>query len=275
MDKRHSYFRPIAAAFCAVVALLACSSPEVTHLSTAPAEQLRLDLRFSQLLTSATHVAVDVTMSTAQNARLILTDDQRLTVNGQAADPSPLVRLGGAYHFTVPRAPIGSEYTIVYTDERGQLTSVVVPTPQHDLTITSPAAHAQVPIPAPGAPLALRYTPPELFPATARSSNSPYTRIEAGAEGHCQAARPDGSSASASTCINFGSAQPDESGAALISDTGAPPEYGFSNLAPGAGELYVRVDVYGYLPPGGFISALLSVTDSVSIPITWVPVASY
>jgi hypothetical protein len=256
-----------------VVALLACSAPQVTHLSTAPAEQLRLELRFTHLLTSATHVAVDVMMSTAQNARLILTDDQRLTVNGQAADPSPLVRLGGAYHFTVPRAPTGSEYTIVYTDERGRQTGVVVPTPQHDLTITSPAAHAQVPIPAPGAPLALRYTPPELFPATARPPNSPYTRIEAGAEGHCQAARPDGTSAP--TCINFGSTQPDESGNAVISDTGALPEYGFSNLAPGAGELYVRVDVYGYLPPAGFVSAWLSVTDSASIPITWVPAASH
>ncbi|HEY7093696.1 MAG TPA: hypothetical protein VH393_10975 [Ktedonobacterales bacterium] len=275
MDKRHSYLRLIVAAFCAVVALLACSSPQVTHLSTAPAEQLSLRLSFTNLLTPAAEVIVDVVVSSDPNTRVALADNQRLTVNGRAPDSPPLIRLGASYRFTVPRSSTGGEYTFVYTDERGQQTSVVVPTPQHDLTITSPAAHAQVPIPTPGAPLALRYTAPELFPATARPPNSPYTRIEAGAEGHCQAARPDGISASAPSCINFGSTQSDESGAAVISDTGALPEYGFINLAPGAGELYVRVDVYGYLPPAGFVSVLLSVTDIASIPITWVSVDSH
>ena len=165
MDERRSRLRLIAAVLCVVIALLACSGPQVTHLSTAPAEQLRLEARFEHLLTPAAQVIVDVTLSTAQNAQLILADNQHLTVNGQAADFSP-IRLGGAYRFTVPRSPNGGEYTIVYTDERGQQTSVVVPAPQRDLTLTAPVAHTQIPIPAPGEQLTLRYTAPDLFPST-------------------------------------------------------------------------------------------------------------
>ena len=56
----------------------------------------------------------------------------------------------------------------------------------------------------------------------------------------------------------------------MISDTDGLPEYGFGNLAPGAGELYVRVDVYGELPSAGFVSVLLSDTEVASIPITWI-----
>jgi hypothetical protein len=275
MDKHQSLFRPIVAAFCVVIALLACSSPQVTHLSTAPAEQLSLRLSFTNLLTPVAEVSVDVTVSSDPNTRVALAGNQRLTVNGQAADPSPLIGLGGSYHFTVSRSSAGGEYTIVYTDERGQQTSVVVPAPQHDLTITSPAAHAQIPIPAPGAPLALRYTAPELFPATSPLAKDPYRQIDAGVEGHCRASRPDGISASAPSCINFGSTQPDESGVAVISDTGALPEYGFGNLAPGAGKLYVRVDVNGAMPPAGFASVWLMITDVVDIPITWVSVDSH
>jgi hypothetical protein len=56
----------------------------------------------------------------------------------------------------------------------------------------------------------------------------------------------------------------------VISDAEELPEYGFSNLAPGAGELYVREDLYGYLPPAGFISVILSDTEVASVPITWI-----
>jgi hypothetical protein len=275
MDKRQSFFRPIVAAFCVVIALLACSSPQVTHLSTAPAEQLSLRLSFTNLLTPAAEVIVDVVVSSDLNTRVALADNQRLTVNGRAPDTPPLIRLGASYRFTVPRSSTGGEYTIVYTDERGQQTSVVVPAPQRDLAITAPTAHAQVPIPAPGSTLALRYTAPELFPATSPLAKGLYRQIDAGVEGHCRASRPDGIPVSAPSCISLGSTQPDESGVAVISDTGALPEYGFGNLEPGAGKLYVRVDVNGAMPPAGFASVWLMVTDVVDIPITWVSADSY
>jgi hypothetical protein len=119
MDERRSRLRLIAAVLCVMIAFLACGWPQLTHLSTTPAERLHLEARFEHLLTSASQVIVDVTLETAQNAQLILADNQHLTINGQAANISP-VRLGGAYRFTVPRSPSGGEYTIVYTDERGQ-----------------------------------------------------------------------------------------------------------------------------------------------------------
>jgi hypothetical protein len=269
MDERRSRLRLIAAVLCMVIAFLACSGPQLTHLSTAPAERLRLEARFEHLLTSASQVIVDVTLETAQNAQLILADNQRVTVNGQAADPA-LIHLGGAYRFTVPRSPSGGEYTIVYTDERGQQTSVVVPAPQRDLTLTAPAAHARLPIPAPGEQLTLRYAAPELFPSTSPLAHPSQTEIYAGAEGPCRAARSDGISASALSCIHIASTQPEESGSAVISDTDGLPEYGFGNLAPGAGELYVRIDVNGELPSAGFASVWLRDTDVASIPITWV-----
>lgn len=269
MDERRSRLRLIAAVLCVMIAFLACSGPQLTHLSTAPAEQLRLDVRFEHLLTPAAQAIVDVTLVTAHNAQLILADHQHLTVNGQAADQT-LIRLGGAYRFTVPRSPSGGEYTIVYTDERGQQTNVVVPAPQRDLTLTAPAAHTRLPIPAPGERLTLRYTGPELFPSTSPLAHPPLTEIYAGAEGPCRAARRDGISASAYSCIHVSSAQPDESGSAVISDTDGLPESGFGNLAPGAGELYVRMDVNGELPSAGFASVWLRDTDVASIPVTWI-----
>jgi hypothetical protein len=269
MHERRSHLRLIAAVLCLVISLLACSGPQMTRLSTAPAEQLRLNVSFEHLLTPAAQTIVDVTLVTAHNAQLVLADHQRLTVNGQAADQT-LIRLGGAYRFTVPRSPNGGEYTVVYTDERGQNTQVVVPAPQRDLTLTAPAALTQLRIPAPGELLTLRYTAPDLFPPTSPPADHPTTQISAGAEGPCRAARRDGISATALSCIHVYSTQPDVSGSAVISDREGLPEYGFGNLAPGAGELYVRVDMYGYLPPSGFISVLLSDTEVTSIPITWI-----
>jgi hypothetical protein len=56
----------------------------------------------------------------------------------------------------------------------------------------------------------------------------------------------------------------------VISDTDGLPEYGFGNLAPGAGELYVRMDVNGELPSTGFASVWLIVTEVTSVPIIWI-----
>jgi hypothetical protein len=52
MDKRRSRLHLIAAALlCVVVALPACSSPQGTRLSTAPAERLDLRLKFTYFRT--------------------------------------------------------------------------------------------------------------------------------------------------------------------------------------------------------------------------------
>jgi hypothetical protein len=270
MDKRRS--RLIASVLCTVVVLLACSSPLGTHLSTAPAERLNLQLNFTYFRAPLGQVIVDVMVSSGATDNVVaLADNQRLTINGRSKDPSPLLSCC-LNRFTVPRAVSGGDYTIVYTDEHGRQTNVVVAAPQHDLTITAPAAYAQVPIPARGAQLAVRYTAPGFVPPTSPLAHLPYTKIDAGAEGSCRVAKGDGIPASSLTCLNVSTTQPDETGGALISDRDEP-EYGFGNLAPGPGHLYVGVKVEGELedrPAGGFSSVWLNVTDLTSIPITWV-----
>ena len=179
--------------------------------------------------------------------------------------------LFGGYSFTVPRPPTEGSYTIVYTDEGGHQTTVVVPAPARDLTITSPAADAQLPIPLPGAQLVARYTIP--FPATSPLSQPRFsTDVFVGVEGPCKAGRSDGTPASAPSCINIGSAQQAPTGSAVISDTGVAPGFGhgFDNLAAGPGEMYVNMSVAGDLPSSGFASVHVSFDDVASIPITWV-----
>ncbi|HEX8033761.1 MAG TPA: hypothetical protein VF510_07935 [Ktedonobacterales bacterium] len=272
MEQPRPRLRLVVAALCVVVVLFACSTPTAVRLSTAPADKLGLTLTITHLLTPSAQVIVDAVLRSSSGNPVELTGKQHLTVNGRNEDSSPLGGILGhsASRFTVPRASAGGEYTVVYTDERGQQTSVVVPAPQRDLTITSPTAHAQIPIPQPGGQVAVQYTDPSLFPRTSPLSRPPSMQVDAGAEGHCRVARRDGISASAPSCISFITSQPDETGNAVISDKNGLPEYGFGNLAPGPGLLYARVDVYGNLPPAGFASVLMSSTDIASIPITWV-----
>ncbi|MGZ6363984.1 MAG: hypothetical protein ACXWP0_20105, partial [Ktedonobacterales bacterium] len=195
-----------------------------------------------------------------------------LTVNDRNEDSSPLGGILGhsASRFTVPRAPAGGKYTIVYTDERGQQTSVVVPAPQRDLTITSPAAHAQLAIPQPGGQIAVQYTDPSLFPPTSPLSRPPSMQVDAGANGHCRVAKSNGTPTSAPNCSSAISSQPGEPGSVIISDTGELPENGFGNLAPGPGDLYVVVTVSARLPSTGFASVDMSGFGVATIPITWV-----
>ena len=262
-----SRLQPVVATICAVAVLFACSGGATTHLSTAPAAHLYLDIRFQHALIPSTSAIVLVGIHDAHQARVELANHQRLTINGRDKDPS----LFGGYSFTVPRPPAEGSYTIVYTDEGGHQTTVVVPAPARDLTITSPAADAQLPIPLPGAQLVAQYTIP--FPATSPLSQPRFsTDVFVGVEGPCKAGRPDGTPASTPSCINIGSAQQAPTGSAVISDTGVAPGfgYGFDNLAAGPGEMYVNMSVAGDLPSSGFASVHVSFDDVTSIPITWV-----
>lgn len=261
-----SRLQTVAATICAVAVLFACG-PVTTHLGTARAALLYLDIRFQQALIPSTSAIVLVGIHDAQQATVELTNHQRLTVNGRDRDPSLL----GGYSFTVPRPPPEGRYTIVYTDEGGHQTSVSVPAPPRDLTITSPAARAQVPIPRPRGQLAVRYAIP--FPPPSPLSQRPFsTDVYAGVEGACKAERPDGIPASALSCINVGSAQQVATGNAVISDSevASGMGYGFDNLASGPGEMYVHMTVAGDLLSSGFAAVHVSFDDVSTIPIVWV-----
>ncbi|HEV2236578.1 MAG TPA: hypothetical protein VGR57_07940 [Ktedonobacterales bacterium] len=259
--------RLIAAVTTLVAALFACGAPPTIRLSTAPAAQLYLDVRLQGALIPSANVVVVVAVHDAQHATVEFTNHQRLTVNGKDRDPSLL----GGNSYTIPRPPAGGSYTIAYTDENGHQTSVIVPAPARTLAITSPAAHAQIPIPQVGAQLDVQYAVP--YPAPSALAQAPFrTQVDAGVEGRCKVGRPDGIATSALSCINVGSAQVDASGDAVISDTGVAPGmgFGFDNLAAGPGELYVQMSVAGTLPQSGFGSVLLTLDDVASLPITWV-----
>jgi hypothetical protein len=204
----------------------------------------------------------------AHHARVQFANSHHLTVNGLGPD---LKFLAGSDTFTVPRPHANGRYTIIYTDEHGQQTSFIVLAPARDLAITSPAAHTRIPIPLPGAQVAMEYSLP--YPASSAIAGPPIqTRVDAGVEGHCNAGRPDGIPTSALSCINVDSGQQDGTGCALISDTRGPQGsgYGFDNLAAGPGELYVDMTVTATFPQSGFASVSLYLRDVATLPITWV-----
>lgn len=269
-ERRRSRFSYAVAALAAVFVLFACTTPQSVKLSTARAAQLGLVLTFTHALVSSPTAIVDVTIGPNANTRLQLTGKQHLSVNGRDEDPSFPVSLACCvYRFTVPRPPAGGQYTIIYTDERGQQTTAVVPAPQPDLSITEPSAYTRIPIPKPGSPLDVHYTVPT-FSSLVSSPAGPFMQIDAGAQGNCKHRTSDETTASGICYSNIDSGQPNVTGSAVISDAGSPPEHGFDNTAPGPGELYVLASVAGNLPDTGFAYAHFQMSDLVSIPITWV-----
>jgi len=244
------------------------------------AHQLRLELDLLHALSPSTQVIIDVDVLTDDAGHwesVTLANHQYLTVNGQSADADSPLQFTD--QFTVPRPQTGGEYRIVYTDEHGQHTTAVVPAPQQALTITMPAAHAQIPIPRSEASIAIQYTAP--FPLTSPFAHAPFALISGSAAGNCQAAAqtPAGTPTATPTeavpsepfCINIRSAHSDMTGTALVSDTGLVAKAGFGNLAPGPGQVALDVGVYGDIPTAmGFAGVRIHFLDSTSIPITWV-----
>lgn len=98
------------------------------------------------------------------------------------------------YTYKVPRVHTGGQYTITYTDERGQQTSVTFPAPERELALTSPAAHAHLPIPPQGGTVTVAYAIPEILfaqppmtPATpAGPGQVPATKMRAEVAGQCK-----------------------------------------------------------------------------------------
>lgn len=270
----------VVAALCAVVVLSACGLAQPLNTTTAPAQQLRLELDFLHALSPSTQVIVDIDVLTDDGGHwnpVSLTNHQYLTVNGQHADADSPPQFTD--QFTVPRPQAGGEYRIVYTDGDGRQTTVVVPAPQQALTITAPAADTLLSIPQPGASLTLRYTAP--FPLTSPLAHRPFAHISGNAAGNCRvaaqtqrgtpAATPTEAVPSEPFCISIYGHASDMTGTAFVGDTGLVPAAGFGNLAPGPGQLALYMEVYGDMPTTtGFAGVRIHFLDSASIRITWV-----
>jgi hypothetical protein len=280
MKECHTRLPLVVAILCMMFAFSACGQPQAIHTSTVPADQLRLELDFLHALSPSTRVIIDVNVLAHDGGHwytVALANHQHLTVNGQSADADSPLQFTA--QFTVPRPQAGGEYTIVYTDEHGQQTTAVVPAPQHALTITMPAAHAQIPIPQPGTLLAIHYTAP--FPFTSPFAHRPFAQMSGNAAGNCKAVAQTASGTPTATpteavpsepfCISIYSAQSDMTGTALVSDTGLASKAGFGNLAPGPGQVAIYAAVYGDIPTAtGFAGVRIHFIESTSLPITWV-----
>ena len=267
----------ILAVGCAIAAFLACSEPPtVVQKSSAPANQLAVGLAFSNALISSDKVTIKITIFDASDANktIQLTTSQHLTINGVALDTAKPPKLFEGYTLTVPRAPLGDSYTVVYSDEGGKQTTVVIPAAQRDLAITAPAANARVPIPqstANDAPsLAVRFTPP--FDADVPISKQDYRPpYDADVFGACKSTTYQGTPASYPRCALVGGTTLDGTdGVVVRENANDPPAFRFNNIAPGPGVVSVDAHVSLLIPPGGFGALTVTFTDATSIPITWV-----
>lgn len=129
--------------------------PPVTH---KPASQLRLEIQITGQYSqygdrpiTLVHVRI---FEVSNSNEVSLADNASLTCNGTDINSSS-DNLGRS----CPQQPPGGAYRIVYTDEHGAATTVVVPVFLGTFAILSPQAGAAVPIPTNGA-LTIRYTAP-------------------------------------------------------------------------------------------------------------------
>lgn len=135
--------------------------PPATHL---PASQLRLAIQITSQYanysaTSNPNAYINIGVFDATNAQeFSLPENAQIRCNGKAITRSyPMP--GRNLFFSCPRQPPGGAYRIIYTDEHGAKTTVVIPVPTGAFTILSPQDGATVPIPTNGT-LPVRFTIP-------------------------------------------------------------------------------------------------------------------
>ncbi|HET8906506.1 MAG TPA: hypothetical protein VFN11_06030 [Ktedonobacterales bacterium] len=115
--------------------------PPVTHL---PASQLQLDIQIFGQYDNASNVTVALLVREAAHTNVVsMPDKARLTCNGSNINPN-----FPSTSQPCPREPAGGVYRIVYTDEHGATSTVVVPVPVGALAIISPRDGSTVRIPA-------------------------------------------------------------------------------------------------------------------------------
>jgi hypothetical protein len=239
-------------------------------VTCAPASTLSLEGHFDGALLPGAQVTIRLRIADAAHGQdVALTNQQFFTVNGvrvpEPPPPSGQTTIPFVRFVTVPRQPPGGSYRFVYTDERGQQTTFVVPAPQADFVVTSPAPMAHVPIPAPSSgALTVHYTVPfpvSAFPSTPTSELPPVHYTE------------DTVMATAS-----GSFQSGFAGTVLASDQQSPTgtvtivNTGFQHLVSGPGTIRVSATVAWFLlARAGFAAIQMGFHDTVEVPIFWVP----
>lgn len=134
--------------------------PPATHL---PASQLRLEIgitgQYDQYGSTPNALMQVRVFEEATSREVSLPDTASLTCNGANIKPYT----GNALPHVCPRQPPEGTYRIVYTDDHGASTTVVVPVPGSSFAIVSPQDGSTVKIPTNGV-LPVRYTIPSVPP---------------------------------------------------------------------------------------------------------------
>jgi hypothetical protein len=127
--------------------------PPATHL---PASQLRLEFHILAQYGNLSYVSMEIHIIEVANSKQVsLPDSASLTCNGADIKPPTKVLVPPV----CSRQPPGGVYRIVYTDEHGAKTTVVIPVLTGTFAILSPQTGATVPIPTNGV-LPVRFTTP-------------------------------------------------------------------------------------------------------------------
>jgi hypothetical protein len=276
--------------------------PPVTHL---PASQLHVDIQIFGQYDNASDVMVTVIVREAAHSGAVsLSDKASLTCNGNNITP----RFPSTTR-PCPRQPEGGVYRIVYTDEHGGTSTVVVPVPVGVLAIISPRDGTTVRIPTnhqltihsalPVAPPNSRVTLTSVTAWCHATSNQPCTSVAyvAYPEQHIPVETPSPEGPTATVFENRGPPTPTPgSGKPTATVFGPPtpvpgPTYtpsvpfvtvtrsggmgvivlsgDFSQYQTGSGMISVGIEADVTPDWGNFAGATVTMTGRVSANITW------
>lgn len=262
-----------------VAVILACSGTGASPVSlkTAPASQLQLWLRFDYTADRYAEplppgkVLVMAHYRTEHDSSIALAGGQKLICDGidmlhpDHSDDSTYSKTYG--RVLLNRQPPGGKHICVYTDERGQQTTAVIPMPTGQLAIVSPRAGAHMPIPpyiasaltTPYKPLPITYTRPTL-------SSGGHGQLTFTVE--CRMYR-------GGACVDqyHDSYGPDYESAgsdgALIFNYPVQPD-AYNIILESKGSVDLSLDADWSPAPQGFQSVHVELRDSVVNEITWV-----
>jgi hypothetical protein len=279
-----------------------CNSGTVLTIAQAPANTLSVIITIQHQYTTTTSAIIIAARFLQGKTEGPL--DSKL---GFACNGVELMRMDRylASNMSVPRQPAGGAYDCVYTDEKGNKTSLTIPIPPGTLAITSPAAGATihpaaVPVPTPGVtptptppppPPPPRDTPtptpigsptptsPPPIPTPTIPGTTPLTRgimvryimptLPANASAQVWVTALYTGAGSQSEGGIVGPAAP-ATGAYLLTDTNSLSGVGFETFPPGSsGKIQLNSTFSWSLPPGGFQSIRIQYDDMLSIPVTW------
>lgn len=270
----------LALAVVLVPLILACGASLQT-LKTAPASQLQLWLTFDYDSIPMGSVSVTAEFRTARQGSVVLTGGQSLYCDGvNLVGYSGKVRVGASEPW-LHRQPPGGAYTCVYTDERGQRTTVTIPVPTGTLAITNPAVGAQVPIPPP-VPKPTPVTPlPTSGLAPPRVLHEPlvinYTMPVLPPGGHAvvqgTAGCPRTSGGMVCDTVH-GPQSAAQGGTYVLADPQPPIASGFDYLYPGPGYVSLALTMDWSPAPQGFQQIHVETRESVTNAVTWTPGAN-